>query len=74
VEKRSRTGMPEPYDLYSLSFRCEPDVYWVRVEGKDDAGRQCVKNIILFRHDWAQLRVGDHWSSRQGFSPAEAAK
>jgi hypothetical protein len=74
VEKRARTGMPEVYGLYSLSFRCEPDVYWVRVEGKDDKGRERIKNIILFRNDWAQLRVGDHWSKEHGFSPAEAGK
>jgi hypothetical protein len=74
VEKRSRAEMPEAYDLYSLSFRFEPSVYWVRVEGKDDKGRERIKNIILFRHDWDQLRVGDHWSKQGGFSPAEAGK
>ena len=73
VEKRSRAEMPEAYDLYGLSFRCEPSIYWVKVEGKDEKGQERVKNIILFRHDWAQLRVGDHWSRQQGFSPAEAA-
>jgi hypothetical protein len=74
VEKRSRAEMPEAYDLYSLSFRYEPSVYWVRIEGKDDKGRERIKNIILFRHDWDQLRVGDHWSKQGGFSPAEAGK
>ena len=74
VEKRFRSGMPEVYDLYSLSFRCEPSVYWVKVEGQDAKGRERCKNIILFRNDWAQLRVGDHWSKHQGFSPAEAGK
>lgn len=74
VAKRARTGMPEVYDLDSLSFRCEPSIYWVRVEGKDDKGRERIKNIILFRNDWAQLRVGDHWSRAHGFSPAEAGK
>ncbi len=72
VAKRCRVGMPEVYDLYSLSFRCEPSVYWVQVEGKDARGRDRMKTIILFRHDWAQLRVGDHWSKQRGFSPAEA--
>jgi hypothetical protein len=74
VTKRFREGMPEVYDLYSLSFRCEPSVYWVEVQGTDDKGRERTKSIILFRHDWAQLRVGDHWSRQQGFSPAEAGK
>jgi len=74
VAKCARSEMPEVYDLYSLSFRCEPSVYWVDVQGKDDKGRDRVKEIILFRHDWAQLRVGDHWSKQQGFAPAEAAK
>lgn len=67
--------MPQVYDLYTLGgFRYEPSVYWVRVEGKDDKGRERIKNIILFRHDWDQLRVGDHWTRHQGFSPAEAGK
>ncbi len=74
VEKRSRGEMPEVYDLYSLGFRYEPSVYWVRVEGKDRKGRDRIKNIILFRQDWLQLRVGDHWSRQNGFSPAEAGK
>jgi len=72
VAKRARAGM---VDVYSeeFGFRCDPDVYWVAVKGKDDKGRDRIKNIILFRHDWAQLRVGDHWSKQGGFSPAEAA-
>jgi hypothetical protein len=74
VQKRCRSEMPEVYDLYEFDFRYEPSVYWVRVEGKDDKGRERIKNIILFRHDWEQLRVGDHWSRQQGFSPAEAGK
>jgi hypothetical protein len=74
IEKKARGEMPEAYDLYSLSFRYEPSVYWVRVEGKDDKGRERIKNIILFRQDWDQLRVGDHWSRKGGFSPAEAGK
>ena len=73
VEKRARSGMPDVY-AEEFGFRYEPDVYWVAVEGKDDKGRERIKNIILFRHDWAQLRVGDHWSRRNGFSPAEADK
>ena len=72
VEKRFRTAMPE---VYEFTFHCEePSVYWVRVQGKDDNGRERIKNVILFRHDWAQLRVGDHWSRAHGFSPAEAGK
>ena len=74
VAKRYRTEVPEVYDLYEFSFRCEPSVYWVQVEGKDAKGREKIRNIILFRHDWDQLRVGDHLSKGQGFSPAEAAK
>jgi hypothetical protein len=74
VEKRARGEMPEVYDLYSLSFRYEPSVYWVRIEGRDDKGRERIKNVILFRQDWDQLRVGDHWSRKGGFSPAEAGK
>jgi hypothetical protein len=74
VGKRCRGEMPDPYDVYTFSFRYEPSVYWVRVEGKDDKGRERIKNIILFRHDWDQLRVGDHWSKQGGFSPAEAGK
>jgi len=73
VEKRSRAGMADVY-AEEFGFRYEPSVYWVRVEGKDDKGRDRIKNIILFRHDWAQLRVGDHWTRGRGFSPAEACK
>jgi hypothetical protein len=73
VAKRARSGMQDVY-AEEFGFRYEPSVYWVRVEGKDDKGRERVKNIILFRHDWAQLRVGDHWSKRDGFTPAEADK
>jgi hypothetical protein len=74
IEKKSRGEMPEAYDLYSLSFRYEPSVYWVEVQGRDDKGRERVKNVILFRQDWLQLRVGDHWSRHVGFSPGEAGK
>ena len=74
VKKRCRGGMANPYATY-LSFRYEePTVYWVAVQGRDDKGRERIKNIILFRHDWNQLRVGDHWSRQHGFSPAEADK
>lgn len=72
VEKRARSGMVDVY-TEEFGFRYEPDVYWVRVEGKDAKGRERIKNIILFRHDWEQLRVGDHWSRQKGFSPSEAA-
>jgi hypothetical protein len=73
VEKRARTGEPTVYAEFT--FHCtEPSVYWVRVKGRDDKGRERIKNIILFRHDWDQLRVGDHWSRANGFSPAEADK
>jgi hypothetical protein len=74
VEKKARAEMPEAYDLYSLSFRYEPGIYWVRVEGKDDRGRERIKNIILFRRDWLQLRLGDHWSRQGGFSPGDGSK
>jgi hypothetical protein len=74
VKKRYRIEEPEVYDLYEFSFRCEPSVYWVQVEGKDDKGKERIKNIILFRHDWEALRVGDHWSRQKGFSPAGADK
>lgn len=74
VAKRARAEMPEVYDLYSFDFRYEPSIYWVKVEGRDDKGRVRVKNIILFRQDWDQLRVGDHWTRGRGFSPAEADK
>jgi len=73
VEKRSRSAMQDVY-AEEFGFRYEPSVYWVRVEGKDDKGCERIKNIILFRHDWAQLRVGDHWTRGRGFSPAEAGK
>ena len=73
VSKCARGGMPDVYSE-EFGFRFEPSVYWVRVQGKDDKGRDRVKNIILFRHDWAVLRVGDHWSRQHGFSPAEAEK
>jgi len=73
VEKRSRSGMMDVYEE-TFGFRYEPSVYWVRVEGKDDKGRERIKNIILFRHDWAVLQVGDHWSRQHGFSPKEAEK
>jgi len=71
VAKRSRVGPPDVY-AEEFGFRYEPCVYWVQVKGTDDKGRERIKNIILFRHDWAQLRVGDHWSKKHGFSPAEA--
>ncbi|GEM_PF-5783239 len=74
VEKESRRGMANVYATW-LSFRYdEPDVYWVRVAGRDKHGRVAHKNVILFRHDWEQLRVGDHWDCSRGFSPAEAGK
>ena len=72
VQKCARTEEPE---VYEFTFHCtEPSVYWVKVQGKDDKGRERIKNVILFRHDWEQLRVGDHWSRQRGFSPAEADK
>jgi len=73
VAKHARSGMTDVYSE-EFGFRYEPSVYWVQVEGKDDKGRERTKNIILFRHDWDQLRVGDHWSKQHGFSPAEAEK
>ena len=73
VAKRARSGMPDVYGE-EFGFRYEPSVYWVEVQGKDDKGRERVKSIILFRHDWDQLRVGDHWSRTGGFSPAGAGK
>jgi hypothetical protein len=71
VKKSSRIGPPDVY-AEEFGFRYEPSVYWVQVKGRDEKGRECRKEIILFRHDWAQLRVGDHWSRQGGFSPAEA--
>ena len=73
IAKCARSGLPDVYQE-EFGFRYEPDIYWVKVQGKDDKGRTRVKSIILFRHDWAQLRVGDHWSRQHGFSPAEADK
>lgn len=74
VAKRARSGMACAYATY-LSFRYdEPTVYWVKVQGLDGKGRERCKNIILFRHDWEALRVGDHWSRQRGFSPVEAWK
>ena len=71
VKKCARSGMPDVYGE-EFGFRYEPDVYWVEVQGKDAKGRERVKSILLFRHDWNALRVGDHWSKQHGFSPAEA--
>jgi hypothetical protein len=73
IEKRSRLGLAEVYGE-DFDFRCEPTIYWVRVEGRDDKGRERIKNVILFRNDWLQLRVGDRWSRKGGFSPGEAGK
>jgi len=73
VDKRSRMEMVDVYGE-EFGFRYDPSIYWVRVEGKDDKGRERIKNIILFRHDWDALRVGDHWSRQNGFSPTEAGK
>jgi hypothetical protein len=70
VKKRFRVGEPAVDELYDISFRFEPSVYWVQVEGKDRKGRERTRNIILFRHDWQQLRVGDHWTANGGFTPA----
>jgi len=74
VRKRFRIEEPEVYDLYEFSFRCEPSVYWVQVQGQDARGRVRTRDIIVFRHDWDQLRVGDHWSKKNGFSPAAGEK
>ena len=71
IKKRFRIEMPEVYDLYEFSFRCEPSVYWVEVEGKDKKGREKIRDVILFRHDWDALRVGDHWSKAGGFTPGD---
>jgi hypothetical protein len=71
IKKRSRMEMPEAYDLYQFSYRYEPSVYWVEVEGKDRHGEKKIRNVILFRHDWEALRVGDHWSKQGGFSPGD---
>ncbi len=76
IAKRARSdamGFYGDVSTEDFGFRYEPNVYWVQVEGRDKKGRERIKNIILFRHDWAQLRVGDHWSKQGGFSPAEAA-
>jgi len=74
VEKRSRAGMGNVYATW-LSFRnAEPDVYWVEIEGRDDRGVTRRKSVMLFRHDWEQLRVGDHWSCERGFAPGESAE
>ena len=74
VAKKSRRGLANVYQT-GLSFRYEePDVYWVRVEGRDQKGRRAHKDIILFRHDWEQLRVGDKWDRQRGFAPGEADK
>jgi len=71
VKKRFRIETPEVYGLYEFSFRCEPSVYWVEVEGKDKKGREKIRDVILFRHDWEALRVGDHWSRQGGFAPGD---
>lgn len=73
VQKNLRMGVPDVYGE-EFDFHYEPTIYWVDVQGKDDRGRERTKHIILFRHDWNALRVGDHWSRTAGFSPAEAAK
>jgi uncharacterized protein YcfL len=74
VAKQYRAEMPEVYDFYDYGFRYEPSVYWVSVQGVDKRGRERTKEIILFRHDWDMLRVGDHWSRKGGFSPEEAGR
>lgn len=72
VAKKARTGLANIY-ASTLTFRYrEPSVYWVRLEGVDRHGRAAHKNVILFRHDWEQLRVGDHWSRAHGFMPGES--
>ena len=73
VKKCARSGMMDVY-TEEFGFRFDPDVYWVQVEGKDCKGRDRIKNIILFRNDWLQLRVGDDWSKAHGFSPGGSDK
>lgn len=72
VEKRSRAGMSNVYATWSPLERPEPDVFWVTVEGRTKSGRVARKDIILFRHDWEQLRIRDVWDRESGFAPAEA--
>lgn len=71
VEKMSRRGMANAVSTWLSMNYNEPDVYWVEIEGRDDRGVTRKKSVILFRHDWEQLRVGDHWDSETGFAPCE---
>ena len=74
VAKHARAEMPAVYEetCTQFDFRYEPAVYWVAIQGKDRHGRERIRNVLLFRHDWETLRVGDHWSAKGGCSPAEA--
>lgn len=74
VAKKSRRGLPNAYATWDSFRYYEPDVYWVHVEGRDDQGRRACKNVILFRHDWAQLRVGDRRDCQRGFAPGPGDK
>ena len=69
VAKKSRKGMFNVYATWDSFISREPDVYWVRLEGVDENGKAAHKDVILWRQDWEQLRVGDHWDREHGFVP-----
>ncbi|MEA3188894.1 MAG: hypothetical protein QOD99_2724 [Chthoniobacter sp.] len=73
VAKKSRQSLLNVYSTWNSFNYSEPEVYWVRLEGRDDQGRPAAKDLILWRKDWEQLRVGDHWDADHGFAPADAS-
>lgn len=71
TSKKIRRGLPSAYETTNLFRYSEPTVFWVRVEGPDKSGRVVHQDIILWKKDWEQLRVGDKWDAQAGFAPGE---
>lgn len=51
-----------------------PDVHWITVEGTDRQGHTVQCDVILFRHDWQKVSVGDCWSKDGGASSGKECK
>jgi hypothetical protein len=68
VSKRAHKGLAfDPIQSGPFMRFAQPDVYWVKVVGKNDNGHLIHKNIAVFRNDWSRISVGDHWNAQDGF-------